>query len=90
MATRDQIEELKRLTAGLELVAKAEDKAAAAKEAYQADKSDKNKAAHRKASQELAEARSNVRSNDSSRVLTPGEVSLTPATVGSAGDKNKE
>lgn len=83
MATRDQIEELKQLTAGLEKVAKAEEKAAEAKEAYREDPSEANKAAHRKAATKLAEARAEVRGNDSLRAVAPGDVSLTPASVGS-------
>jgi hypothetical protein len=81
MGTRDQIDELKQLAADLEKVADAEDAFMAAKDAYRADKSEKNKAAYHEASAALTEARQAVRSDESSRVVAPGDVSLTPATV---------
>jgi hypothetical protein len=84
MATRDRIEELKQLTADLEVIDKAEQKAADAKQAYKDDPSEKTKAAHRKASQALADAREKVRGEDASRVVVPGDVSITPASVGNA------
>ena len=80
MATRDQIEELKQLTAGLEKVAKAEEAAAEAKEAYRNDPSEENKKAHRKAGQKLAEARSAVRQNREDSAAG-GDASPAPATA---------
>jgi len=87
MSTRDQIAELKQLAADLEAVADAEDKAAAAKEAYRDDLSEKNKKAHREASAALVAARAKVRGTEMPRVVAPGDVSLTPASVGTTKEK---
>lgn len=87
MSTRQQIEDLKQLAADLEVVADAEEKAAAAKAAYREDKSEENRAAHREASQALAEARSKVRADDTARMVSPGDVSLTPASVGTSKER---
>lgn len=87
MGTRDQIEELKKLAADLESVADAEDVFMKAKEAYRDDQSDKNKQKYREAGKVLAEARKNVRGDESSRVVAPGDVSLTPATVSTGKEK---
>lgn len=89
MATRDQIEELKQLTAGLEKVAEAEEAAAEAKAAYRDDPTEENKQAHREASQKLAETRAEVRSNDSLRAVAPGDVSITPPSVSNAPSDEK-
>ena len=82
MSTSDRIAELKALQATLEGVADAENAAADAKAAYRNDPTPENKEAHRAAGRALAEARDKVRSPETLRTVAPGDVSITPATVG--------
>lgn len=90
MSTQDRIAALKQLTADLEAVAKAEKRLETAKDAYRDDKSEKNKSAYRKASQELSDLRVKLRSDNEVRDVAPGGVSLTPATVGSGSTQVQE
>jgi hypothetical protein len=85
MSTQDQVDALRAMAGGLEAVAAAEAKAAKAKAAYRENQTAKNKAAHRAAAQALVEARQAVRGNDTPRAVTPGGVSITPATVNAQG-----
>lgn len=82
MSTSDRIAELKALQASLEEVAAAEDVASQAKAAYRDNPNPETKAAHRAAGQALAEARNKVRGPEVPRTVAPGDVSITPATVG--------
>lgn len=81
MSTADRIDALNALADALGEVAKAEEKAAKAKEAYRDHPTAKSKAAHRAASQALAAARQKTRGDDTVRAVAPGDVSITPATV---------
>lgn len=82
MSTNDKIADLRALTEALEEVAAAESAAAEAKAAYRANPTPENRAAHRAASQALNDAREAVRGTDVPRAVVPGDVSITPNTVG--------
>lgn len=82
MSTSDRIAALRELQASLEEVAEAEVTAAKAKTAYREKPTPKAKAAHRAASQALADAREKVRGPEVPRSVAPGDISITPSTVG--------
>lgn len=86
MSTDDRAAQLRALADDLEKIAKLEAAAANAKAAYRKDPTGRRKAAHRKASAELNEARDAARA---AGVMTaanePGSVTVSPAPVGKGG-----
>lgn len=82
MSSTERAQQLRDLADQLEAVGTAEDALADAVEAYRDDPSDKNKAAYRDASYALVDARQKVRSPDTPRAVAPGDISITPGTVG--------
>lgn len=83
MPAADQAKALRALADSFDELAKLETAHDKAVEAYRKDPSDKNKTTYRKTSEALREARAAARGNDKPRAVVPGDVSLTPGTVGS-------
>jgi hypothetical protein len=78
--TTERVAALRKLADDLDVLATLERDYVAAKSAYQADRSDENKEAKRKAASALALARESVR-NSPVRDVEPGGMSITPSTV---------